>query len=864
MFHLEELLKKQFKFSTFKSKLQEEAIQEIARRENDVLVSMPTGSGKSLCYQLPAVLHMDKVTLVFSPLLALIKDQIDHLTALKIKAASLNSKTPAAERNFILTDLKTSSPCIRLLYITPEQATTNTFKELFNNLIKHNKVAYIVIDEAHCVSEWGHDFRPDYLKLGVLRENNTVPYLALTATAGAEVIKDIVGSLRLSNSYKTFKTSSFRRNLFYDVFYQNLLDSPYEHLKYFIKSCLHTPDEEVSKENRPCGIIYCRTREQTEVISVKLNELGIKSLCYHAGLKNKERQEYQESWQNGDYPVICATVSFGMGVDKASVRFVVHWGVPKDPASFYQESGRAGRDGRSSKCRVYYDRADRRAIEYHLAHDLAKAKQQEARTTKAQNAIKAFTKMVEFCETANECRHRLFSNHFGEPPPDCRNRCDICRNKKEVEERARNFLMCCIQFSDTSTSIDTDFSDLYGNGRRGITEESNEYYNDNYGVDNGDELEQKAKKESSELIRKQFALRKNPQEISNETINKLFSKHSRVHSAWSTTNKVSGLTIVIREQYLTKLIEVLTENYRQCCVNPEFDEKDLQECAADLEYSSFTTTTTLMIYRNTNAKNISNIKNCTKEGQLHETLTSYTPKPPKNETITDLFRNIKKEQMLAERDESTTKLDGFKTAKQVMEDRNNKINNQTKISTFFSTKSDAPEVTKTDKFKLLFSDPADSDSDKSSNDQWESNKTESVEIGSCSGFTSFKIKEHAQNVLFETGMIDKAFKEPMVEPLLKRKVEPESDESKKKLKLSSDMKVDTPRVPKMKKSEIGLLVVKLLTPAYAEKRFDSRDTFKTTARNISHALLYKDENEIKEFVKNFLKSHQKITASTTV
>ncbi|KAK5638551.1 hypothetical protein RI129_012846 [Pyrocoelia pectoralis] len=900
---LEELLKKHFKYDSFKSKLQEDAITEISKREDDVLVSMPTGSGKSLCYQLPALLFPDKVTFVFSPLLALIKDQIDHLTAQKIKAASLNSKTLTAERAAILTDLKTNSPSIRLLYITPEQANTHTFKDLFSNIVKRDKVAYIVVDEAHCVSEWGHDFRPDYLKLGVLRDGNNVPVIALTATAGVEVIKDIVVSLRLSSTYKTFRSSCFRRNLFYDVYYQNLLDSPYEHLKVFIKNCLNAQDDVLSKENKPCGIIYCRTREQTEVVAFKLCEMGIKSLCYHAGLKHKERLEYQESWQNGDCPVICATISFGMGVDKASVRFVVHWGVPKDPASFYQESGRAGRDGRASKCRIYYNRADRHAIEFHLTRDLAKAKHQESRTVKAQNAIKAFTKMVEYCETAKECRHRLFSNHFGEPPPDCRNRCDICRNRKEVEERAHNFLMKCIQFSETSTNIDVDFSDLYEGGRKGMADDYKAYCDGESSNSscNSFEMEQKAKKHSTEIIKKQFALRKNSQEVSQDAINKLFSKRARVIAASATSNKVNGLTLPTREQYLSKLFEVLTDNYRECCMNPEFDEKDLEECAVDLEYSCFTSSTTLTIYRNNCAKMISAIKKKTQEKEIHSALASYVPKPPKNETLSDLFRNIKKQQMANSNsstssdneDPTNTKFEGFKSAKQLLNDTKKLPKGQTTVTSFFKNEpekegGESSPSSKTNSLKLLFGDDSDpektlkieGDSPKEPKSEEKAQEIDGIEIKS----------DTSEIVTFEKSELDGEYTKPELPVTSTRKEETkrpleENDEEQvsKKHKMSDseinaiimnkrreivhkskDRKSIEKSGPKMKKTEVGLLVVKLLTPAYAERRFDSRDTFKTTARNISHALLHKDEAEIKQFVKNFLRNNEKITAGTIV
>lgn len=200
---------------------------------------MPTGSGKSLCFQLPAMLQDNKVAIVFSPLLALIKDQIDHLTQLKIPSESINSKMTAKDRERVLNDLRSIKPDTRFLYVTPEQAVTSTFKSLMEHLVKYKKVSYVIVDEAHCVSEWGHNFRPDYLKLGDLRERyKSIPWVALTATANIEVTKDIITNLKLLKPVAQYKTPSFRKNLFYDIMYQNCIDDEVGHLLEFLKKSL--------------------------------------------------------------------------------------------------------------------------------------------------------------------------------------------------------------------------------------------------------------------------------------------------------------------------------------------------------------------------------------------------------------------------------------------------------------------------------------------------------------------------------------------------------------------------------------------------------------------------------------------------
>nr|XP_022902939.1 ATP-dependent DNA helicase Q5-like [Onthophagus taurus] len=930
---LKDVLKSRFNFNTFKSNLQRDAIIKIVQEKADVLVSMPTGSGKSLCYQLPAVLKERQTTLVFSPLLALIKDQIDHLKAIKIRAASLNSKTLKGERETILTDLKSVSPNIKLLYITPEQASTQTFKELFQNLVKFDKIAYIVVDEAHCVSEWGHDFRPDYLKLGELRKGNEIPFVALTATAGAEVTKDIIYNLKLSKNLKIFKSSSFRENLFYDVFFINILDDPYLHLKQFIEKHLYF-DKEIDVENKKksCGIIYCRTRDQTEVLSTKLNSLGVKSTVYHAGLNHKNRIECQESWQSGCVQVICATISFGMGVDKASVRFVVHWGVPKDPASYYQESGRAGRDGKNSFCRLYYNRSDRKAVEFLITQELGRSKDKKQRENKAKNAMKSFAKIVEFCESPNECRHKLFAKHFGDDFKRCKTKCDICVDPKKVEKMVELYLTKSIQFNSLPQDInDMNYDDLYEGGRKAA---------DNYDNNENDErniYEEKAKKETTELIRKQFQLRRSAQEVSKDTIDKLFAKNSKVQAAGSTKTKVKGLTIAAREQYFSKITEVLIENYNQCVEEKVLDAIDIEECTKELEYSTFTSVTTLMMYRNASAKLISNIKCCTQENLLYDIFENFQPQPKKLETLSDFFRNSSKMNLLKLNELDLNKTKNIKEIKNDLKCENRNVNNEVGVikdvdktdlvrvdkievkSTFdgFKRASELFKV-KSNENVLNSSIKVDDETERvKENQEMDKNKIKNDDGGKMviSDNTRQVIEERYENfeqIIRDSKRMMDEMSERMVDKnnvkkddgakkkgrvkdhkqpeksnksisklfgddseeeegvkkdVVKRKVELDDDEKgkRKKLKRNDDIKKDGEnKSGKLKKNEIGLLVVKLLTPAYTEKRFDSKETFKSMARTISHSLLDKDESEIKRFVADFLSKNEEITTATTL
>ena len=406
-------LKKYFGYDDFRPLQREIVADALAGR--DVFALLPTGGGKSLCFQLPALLR-DGVTIVVSPLIALMKDQVDALQTSGIAATFLNSTLAGTEARERLRGLDRNQ--FRLLYVAPERLMMENFLERALNW----NIAQIAIDEAHCISEWGHDFRPEYRELKKLRTLfPDVPIMALTATATERVRDDIVKHLELRDP-RCYVASFNRPNLTYRVVAKS---SAYQQVLDFIRA---RPNES--------GIVYCASRKSTDALAEKLTRDGIKALPYHAGMEPRERTRNQEAFLRDDARVITATIAFGMGINKPNVRFVIHHDLPKNIEGYYQETGRAGRDGLPSECVLLLSVGDvvkqRRFIEEKPEHD--------QRIARAQ-----LRDMIGYAET-RQCRRAALLKYFGEDWPN--QSCDSCDNCLEPRETfdgtvpAQKFLSC--------------------------------------------------------------------------------------------------------------------------------------------------------------------------------------------------------------------------------------------------------------------------------------------------------------------------------------------------------------------------------------------------------------------------------------
>ena len=399
---LHDRLKEFFGFDTFKGD-QEKIIKELVSGHN-TFVLMPTGGGKSLCYQLPALV-MEGTAIVISPLIALMKNQVDAIRGFVAGndgiAHFLNSSLPRAQVNEVRADLL--SGVTKLLYVAPESLT----KEENVSLLKEIKISFYAVDEAHCISEWGHDFRPEYRRIkSIIDEIGTAPVIALTATATPKVQSDIQKNLGIMDA-RVFKSSFNRSNLYYEV--RDKVDTKRDIIKF------------IRQHPGKSGIIYCLSRKKVEELAELLNVNGIKALPYHAGLDAKTRAANQDKFLMEEVDVIVATIAFGMGIDKPDIRFVIHYDIPKSIEGYYQETGRAGRDGREGICITYYSYKDIVKLEKFM---------QGKPVAEQEIGKQLLLETVAYAES-NQCRRKMLLNYFGEDyPQDNCGSCDNCLHPK--------------------------------------------------------------------------------------------------------------------------------------------------------------------------------------------------------------------------------------------------------------------------------------------------------------------------------------------------------------------------------------------------------------------------------------------------
>lgn len=420
-------------------------IIEAALSGKDVFVQAATSFGKSLCFQLPACIDHG-ITIVVSPLLSLMMNQVETLRRANVDARSLNSHTPPPEKDAIYADLATGHPLIRLLYVTPELCSGDHFRRRLKVVHEQRELARVAVDEAHCISEWGHDFRTDFKRLAWFRDTfPDVPVMCLTATANERVRRDVLDTLGLGRTparLRAFSMTAHRPNLHMEIrFTSDAADDRFDDFVTWLRGVYARRGADPARraeldargervENVP-GIIYTSSRDECEMIAAALRGQGVGARPFHARLAPRIKEETLARWiaDEEGYDVVVATTAFGMGIDKNNVRFVVHWRLPKSFEGYYQEAGRAGRDGNASYCFLYYSREDRDRVCGMVGRDGKDGANRQAR-------VESLRYLTGYCESVDACRHAMICKYFGETEvPTCDFACDWHKDREGLRKR---------------------------------------------------------------------------------------------------------------------------------------------------------------------------------------------------------------------------------------------------------------------------------------------------------------------------------------------------------------------------------------------------------------------------------------------